>query len=384
MKKYSAPARLALLLAAAAAASGCGRSEPQQNAPVPPTEVGVYTVIAQPLTMTTDLPGRTVAFRVAEVRPQVSGILQQRLFTEGSNVSQGQQLYQIDAASYEARLAKARANLLAAERLAKRYETLRATNAISQQQYDDAIAAWRQAEADAEIARIDLVYTKVLAPISGRISRSAVTEGALVTNGQAQALATVQQIDPIYVDVTQSMTEILRLRKALEGGQLERVGNNAAKVVLTLEDSSEYPLDGTLEFSEISVDQGTGSVVLRATFPNPEGRLLPGMFVHARLQTGVQQHAMLVPQQAVTRDTRGQPMTWVVDEDGTVSRRQIETLRTVGNAWLVGGGLQPGEQIVTEGMQRLRDGVKVQVAEATNVDMVTDLTAARAADGQDS
>lgn len=384
MNQYVMPVRLSALVVAVMLAAGCNRPDSQEHTPPTPAEVGVYTVVTQSLTMTTDLPGRTVAFRVAEVRPQVSGILQQRLFTEGSNVAKDQQLYQIDAASYEARLAKARANLLAAERLAKRYESLRATNAISQQQYDDAVAAWRQAEADAEIARIDLVYTKVLSPISGRISRSAVTEGALVTNGQAQALATVQQIDPIYVDVTQSMTEILRLRKALEGGQLERVGDNAAKVVLTLEDNSEYALDGTLEFSEISVDQGTGSVVLRATFPNPEGKLLPGMFVHARLQTGVQQQAMLVPQQAVTRNTRGQPTAWVVSEDGTVSLRQIETLRTVGNAWLVGSGLEPGEQVVTEGVQRLRDGVKVQVAEAKNIDMVTDLTAARATAGRES
>lgn len=382
--KFSGTFRTSVtLVAAAVLAGGCSQPQQQQSATAP-VEVGVYTVTAQPLTMTTDLPGRTVAYRVAEVRPQVSGILQRRLFAEGSNVKHGEQLYQIDAASYEAQLKKARANLLAAERLAKRYETLRATNAISQQQYDDAIAAWRQAEADAEIARIDLVYTRVLAPISGRISRSAVSEGALVTNGQVQALATVQQLDPIYVDVTQSMTEILRLRKALEGGQLERVGENAAKAVLTLEDGSAYPLDGTLEFSEISVDQGTGSVVLRATFPNPEGKLLPGMFVHARLQTGVQQNAMLVPQQAVVRNTRGQPMTWVVAADGTVAQRPIETLRTVGNAWLVGSGLQPGEQVVTEGLQRLRSGARVQVAQAGNVELVTDLTAAPVADGRDS
>jgi len=375
---------VSMMALSALVASGCNESQSQPLTAPPPVEVGVYMVTPQTLTMTTDLPGRTVAYRIAEVRPQVSGILQQRLFVEGSNVGQDQQLYQIDAASYQARLDKARANLLAAERLAKRYEALRATNAISRQQYDDAIAAWRQAEADAEIARIDLVYTRVLSPIPGRISRSAVSEGALVTNGQAQALATVQQIDPIYVDVTQSMTEILRLRKALEGGRLQRVGDNAAKAVLTLEDGSEYALSGTLEFSEISVDQGTGSVVLRATFPNPDGKLLPGMFVHARLQTGVQENALLVPQQAVSRNTRGQPTAWVVSEDGTVALREIETLRTVGNAWLVGGGLQPGEQVVTEGVQRLRSGAKVQVAQAKNVDLVTDLNGGSAVAGRDS
>ncbi|MBW7902659.1 MAG: efflux RND transporter periplasmic adaptor subunit [Rhodocyclaceae bacterium] len=364
------PSRRLAPLVLAAALAACGEA-PQSAPPAGPVRVGVHAVDAQELVLTTELPGRTSAYRVAEVRPQVSGILQQRLFVEGSTVKAGQQLYQIDPATYGARLQKAAANLLAAESLARRYEGLRATHAVSQQQYDDALAAWRQAQADVDVARIDMVYTKVLAPITGRIGRSLVTEGALVTSGQAQALATVHQIDPIHVDLSQSTGEILRLQRALAEGELARAEAGGAKVALKLEDGSLYPLAGTLKFSEISVDQGTGSVVLRAVFPNPDGRLLPGMFVHAVLQTGVRRNAILVPQQAVARDVRGQATVWVVDADGVASPREIETLRTVGNTWLVGKGLQAGERVVTEGVQRLRPGLQVEAEPAGNVGVVT-------------
>lgn len=355
----------ALLLA------GCVESDKTQTA-APPPEVGVYQVEAQALTLTTKLPGRTASYRVAEVRPQVNGIVQKRLFTEGTEVEQGQQLYQIDARTYEARLARAKANLVTAENLAKRYERLVKTNAVSRQQYDDAMAAWKQAQAEVQVASIDVQYTKVLSPISGRIGRSRVTEGALVTNGQAQEMATVQQLDPIYVDVTQPITKLLELQRALETGRLQRAGEDQAQVSLTLDDGSAYPLTGTLKFSEVSVDPTTGSVTLRAEFPNPDRKLLPGMFVQALLQEGVQQNAILVPQQAVSRDVRGVPSVWVVKQDNSVERREVETLRTVGNAWLIGKGLADGERVITEGTQHARSGVTVKPVEASNVHLVTE------------
>lgn len=364
-------ARQILPLTALLLLAGCSEGEPVASAP-PAPEVGVYTLQAKPLTLTTDLPGRTSAYRIAEVRPQVAGIVQQRLFTEGSEVKKGQQLYQIDPRTYEAVLSRAEANLVTAQNLAKRYERLLKTNAVSRQQYDDALAAWKQAQAVAQVARIDVQYTKVLAPISGRIGRSAVTEGALVTNSQAQELSTVTQLDPIYVDVNQPVTKLLELRRALESGRLQRSGEDQAQVSLTLDDGSAYPLPGTLKFSEVSVAPTTGSVTLRAEFPNPDRKLLPGMFVHALLQEGTQQDAILVPQQAVSRDTRGVPSVWVVKPDNSVERREVETLRTVGNAWLIGKGVADGERVITEGTQRARNGITVKPVEATNVELVAE------------
>lgn len=374
--KHKRPLRVMRVFPLAALVLLAGCSEQKQAASAPPApEVGVYTVQAQPLTLTTDLPGRTSAYRVAEVRPQVSGILQQRLFTEGSEVKKGQQLYQIDPRTYEARLARAEANLTTAENLASRYERLLNTNAVSRQQYDDAQAAWKQAQAEVQVARIDVQYTKVLAPISGRIGRSAVTEGALVTNGQAQALATVTQLDPIYVDVNQPITKLLGLQRALDSGRLQSAGDNQAQVSLTLDDGSAYPLSGTLKFSEVSVDPTTGSVTLRAEFPNPDRKLLPGMFVHALLKEGTQQDAILVPQQAVTRDARGASSVWVVKADDSVELREVETLRTVGNAWLIGKGINNGERVITEGVQRVRDGITVKPVAAKNVAVVAEFGA---------
>lgn len=373
----SQPLSLRLMpLAFVAVLGACGQPQPSAP-PAGPVQVGVHTVEARSIALTTELPGRTSAYRVAEVRPQVSGILQKRLFEEGATVREGQALYQIDSATYAAHLKKVEANLSAAQSLAERYKGLRATNAISQQQHDDAVAAWKQAQADVDMARIDLVYTKVLAPITGRIGRSLVTEGALVTDGQPQALATVQQIDPIHVDLTQSTTDILRLQRDLAEGAQALTREQGAQVQLKLEDGSLYPHTGMLKFVEVSVDQGTGSVVLRATFPNPDGTLLPGMFVRAQLQTGLRPDALLVPQQAVSRDAGGQAMVWVVGADGVAQPRKVQTLRTVGNTWLVGAGLQAGERVVTEGLQRLRPGMPVQAEEARNVKIVTQFGAAR-------
>ena len=360
---------------AAALLVGCGQADQQPPGQRLP-EVGVYTVEAHPLTLTTDLPGRTSAYRVAEVRPQVSGILQERLFKEGSDVEKGQQLYQIDPRTYEARLARAEANLKTTENLAKRYERLVNTNAVSQQQYDDARAAWIQAQAEVEVARIDVQYTKVLSPIAGRIGRSYVTEGALVTNGQPEELATVTQLDPIYVDISQPITQLLRLQRALESGLLQSSGENQARVTLQLDDGTLYPLPGVLQFSEVSVDPSTGAVTLRAEFPNPDRKLLPGMFVRAQLQEGVQEHAILAPQQAVFRDSRGVAQVWVVGANNSAERREVETLRTVGNSWLIGSGLESGDQVVTEGLQLLIEGMQINPVPAQNVDLSIDLSPA--------
>lgn len=342
-----------------------------QEASAPPPQqtpqVGIVTLQAEPYTLTTELPGRTSAFRIAEVRPQVDGIIQKRLFQEGTEVKAGQQLYQIDPSVYQASLKSAEATLASARSLADRYKALVSDQAVSRQSYDEARAAQLTAEAALEKARIDLRYTKVLAPISGRIGRSAVTEGALVNNGQTTAMATIQQLDPIYVDVTQSTKELLRLRRDLESGQLQKAGDSAAKVRLTLEDGSTYEHEGTLEFSEVSVDEGTGSVTLRAMFPNPEHTLLPGMFVHAQLSSGVNQQAILAPQQGVTRDLKGQAVAMVVNAENKVEMRPLEADRAVGDRWLVTKGLNPGDRLITEGLQFVQPGIEVKPAPATNV-----------------
>ncbi|MEZ2738293.1 efflux RND transporter periplasmic adaptor subunit [Comamonas jiangduensis] len=364
-------ARTALAVAAVAMLMACGDQSGPQAGAQGPAAVGVYTVQTQAVALTTELPGRTVASRVAQVRPQTSGIVQKRWFEEGSMVKQGQALYQIDPATMNAQLAKAQAQLLSAENLARRYEVLRAKNAISQQQYDDAMSAWRNAQADVELARIDTVYAKVLSPIAGRIGRSLVTEGALVTQGQSQEMATVQQLDPIHIDMQQSMADILRLQS--ENAQSGAKGN--AKVRLVLEDGSVYPLQGMLQFSEMQVDESTGSVTLRATFANPDGLLRPGMFVRAQVQTAARDAALLVPQQAVWRNTQGQAMVWAVGDDKIAKARPVNAVRTVGNTWLVEGGLQAGEQVITEGLQKLRGEMPVNPVPAQNVDIVTDLYA---------
>ncbi|AHL77175.1 antibiotic transporter [Stutzerimonas stutzeri] len=366
------PANAALVpfLVVAVLLGGCRDDQAEGAAAAAPEEkpqVGIVTLKAEPFALTTELPGRTTAYRVAEVRPQVNGIIQKRLFTEGSEVKKGQQLYRIDSSVYEATLKSAEAQLASAKSLADRYGLLVKEQAVSQQAYDEARAASLQAQAELERAKIDVRYTKVLAPISGRIGRSAVTEGALVSNGQTQELATIQQFDPIYVDVTQPVQDLIALRGDLESGRLQQAGDNAAKARLILPGGSEYGHEGTLEVSEVAVDEGTGSVTLRAVFPNPDKNLLPGMFVHARLLAGVRQEALLVPQQGVTRNARGEPTAMVVGPDNKVELRQIKTERAVGNRWLVSDGLQPGDRVITEGLQFIRPGAEVDPRPAGNV-----------------
>ncbi|MAD00099.1 MULTISPECIES: efflux RND transporter periplasmic adaptor subunit [Pseudomonas] len=365
------PARLALLplLVSTLLLGACQESEQQaeqQQQQQTPT-VGVVTLRAEHFLLTNDLPGRTTAYRIAEVRPQVNGILEKRLFEEGAEVEEGQQLYQIDDDVYQAALKSAEASSISTRSLAERYGILVKENAVSQQEYDEARAAGLQAQAALDEARINVRYTKVLAPISGRIGRSAVSEGALVTSGQSQQLATIQQLDPIYVDITQSSREMLNLRRDLEAGRLQKAGDNAAAVTLTLEDGSTYSEQGKLEFSEVSVDEGTGSVTLRAVFPNPDRLLLPGMFVHAELVAGSKSDAILAPQQGITRTPRGNATALVVNDEDKVESRDVVTERTVGNRWLIRSGLNEGDRLITEGLQYVRAGVSVNVEPAGNV-----------------
>ena len=367
MLRKPAHAALIPLFATLALLGACSEQETAQ-APQAIPQVGVVTVDAEHFVMTTELPGRTKAFRMAEVRPQVNGIIQKRLFEEGSEVKAGQQLYQIDAAVYEAALQSAEATRLSAGTLAERYAVLVKDRAVSQQAYDEARAAKLQADAALERARIDLRYTKVSAPIAGLIGRSAVTEGALVSNGQAQSLATIQQLDPIYVDITQPTRDLLAMRRDLASGRLEKVGDNAARAVLKLEDGSKYEHEGRLEFSEVSVDESTGSVTLRAVFPNPDRILLPGMFVHAQLVAGARSNAILVPQQGVSRTPRGEAVAMLVTAENKVEQRIIQTDRTVGNRWLVSDGLKVGDQLITEGLHMVQPGMQVEPVPAANVD----------------
>jgi len=368
------PAHAALipLLAITVLLGACQKQEEnQQQGPGSeeqgPPKVGVVTLKAEHFVLTTELPGRTAAYRIAEVRPQVNGIIEKRLFEEGAEVKAGQQLYQIDDDVYQATLKSAQASALASRSLADRYGILVKERAVSQQEFDEARASSLQAQAALDQAQINVRYTKVLAPIAGRIGRSAFTEGALVSNGQAQELATIQQLDPIYVDVTQPARDMLNLRRDLEAGRLESGGENAAKVTLTLEDGSVYPLDGKLEFSEVSVDSSTGSVTLRAVFPNPDEMLLPGMFVHAKLVEGAKSNAILAPQQGITRTPRGTATALVVNAENKVEKREVETERTVGNRWLINSGLNDGDRLITEGLQFVKPGAEVSVAPATNV-----------------
>lgn len=381
---HSKPAFAVLVSAIAMAMlslTGCQESSAPQTQQTP--QVGVVTLEAKPFALTSEVPGRTSAYRIAEVRPQVNGIIQKRLFTEGSEVKAGQQLYQIDPATYEATFKSAQATQLSAKSLADRYKLLVADKAVSQQAYDEARAAGLQADAALEQARIDLRYTKVMAPISGRIGRSAVTEGALVSNGQANAMATIQQLDPIYVDVTQSSKELLRLRRDMAEGRLQKASDSAAKVALKLEDGSRYAHEGTLEFSEVAVDESTGSVTLRAVFPNPDHLLLPGMFVHAELLSGVKQNAILAPQQGVTRNQRGEPTAMVVGADNKVELRVLKADRTAGSAWLVEEGLNAGDRLITEGLQFVQPGAEVKAVPAGNVKTEQPAQDAEQASGQD-
>ncbi len=364
-----------IMLAGYLVLAGCGKqsSAVTKMASTPP-EVGVVLIQPQRVALTTELPGRTSAYLIAEVRPQVSGIIQKRLFTEGADVKAGDVLYQIDPATYQAAynsakaaLARADANLIPARLKSERYQELVKINAVSQQDYDDATAALKQAEADVaagkaavETARINLAYTRVTAPISGRIGRSSVTDGALVTASQSAPLATIQQLSTMYVDVAQSSSELLRLKQDLASGLLKGNGAAQTKVKLLLEDGSAYPSSGTLKFSEVTVDQSTGSITLRAVFPNPKQTLLPGMFVRAVIEEGVNEHAILVPQRGVTRNPAGDAMVMVVGSGEKVEPRVIKVVRTVGDNWLVSDGLKAGDRVILEGLQKARPGTPVK------------------------
>lgn len=347
---------------AALVLAGCGRETGGAPPEMATPQVTVQTAEATTVTVINELPGRTAAYRIAEVRPQVNGIVEKRLFQEGSEVEAGEQLYQIDDAVYQAAYKKAMANLRTAELQAKRYAELAKVNAVSRQAHDDAQAAHLQAQADVEMARINLTYTKVLAPISGRIGRSAVSEGALVTSGQANAMATVQQLDPIYVDMTQSAVEMMGLRKAMEAGRILRNEEGSARVKLRLEDGSIYEHEGTLQFSEVEVSPGTGSVTIRAQFPNPARTLLPGMFVQARVDSGQRGGVYLVPNQAVMLGNE-RSTVYVVDAQNRIEARRVLNERMIDNQWMITDGLQEGDRIVVEGRQKVRPGAEVQIAE---------------------
>jgi membrane fusion protein (multidrug efflux system) len=353
--------------------AGCDRHTEAQQAVQPP-EVAVVVVEPQRIELTTELPGRTSAFRVAEIRPQVSGIVQKRMFQEGSDVKAGQLLYQIDPAPFQvalesarASLAKAQANVPTLRLKAERYRELLAENAVSRQDYDDAAASVEQSRAEVEYwkaaveaARINLGYTRVTAPISGRIGKSSITDGALVTAYQPAPLAVIQQLDPIYVDVTQSSAELLRLRRGIESGRLSSDGETSRKVRLLLEDGSAYPQEGTLQFRDVTVEPTTGSFTVRIVVPNPRHLLLPGMFLRAVVQEGVMEQAILAPQQGVIRTPKGEPVAWVVDESGKVQQRPLALTRTLGASWLVASGLAAGDRVIVEGMLNVRPGATVK------------------------
>jgi membrane fusion protein (multidrug efflux system) len=351
---------------------GCGNSNP--GGQPPPPEVAYATVEQKPVVMTTELPGRTSAYLVAEVRPQVGGIIQKRLFTEGAEVKAGQALFQIDPALYQAAfenakaaLARSEAQLSSIQLKEKRLKELWAERAVSQQDYDDASATLKQVQADiqygkatVETARINLKYTTIAAPISGRIGKSSVTEGALVTAGQPVALATIQQLNPMYVDVTQSTTDILRLRRLFQEGRLNENGSHQRRVRLLLDDGTEYAEKGNLQFRDVSVDPTTGSVMLRIVFPNPKNILLPGMYVRTVVQEGINRQAILIPQQAVSRDPKGNPLTLVVNAAGQAEQRQLTIERAVGNDWLISSGLNAGDRVIVEGALKVKPGIPVK------------------------
>jgi membrane fusion protein (multidrug efflux system) len=381
---------------------GCEKP-PAVPPPVVTPEAAVLTVSPTPVTLTRELPGRTAPHLIAEVRPQVNGIIKERLFVEGSDVQAGQVLYQIDPAPYEAAvasaeavlarartgtaqaeaaLARAEANLTPSRLKVERYKELVPVKAVSSQDLDDATANLRQGEADVrsaqaailgaegdigvaeaalKTARINLAYTKITAPIAGRIGKSFITTGALVTSGQSSPLATIQQLDPIYIDFTQSSVERLKLIQELDRGQIKQGNSDEAKIRLLLEDGSSYPEEGILKFSDVTVDPSTGSVTLRALFPNPHNLLLPGMFIRGIVQEGIQEQGILIPQQGVTRNPAGEAMVMLVGAEDKVEPRVIKVDRTIGSDWLVNEGLQAGDRVIMEGFQRARPGTQVKV-----------------------
>ena len=368
----------AMMLAPLAACGGGNESQQQQQQgaggpAAGPPQVSVITVQPQAVTLTSTLPGRTTAFETSEVRPQVNGLVTARLFTEGDYVREGQPLYRVDPQPYQAQvasaraaLARARAAIASSAALQRRYGELVKINAIARQDYENAVTSAEQARADVAAqqaalrsAQIDLARTTIRAPISGRIGRSVTTTGALVSAAQTNPLTTIQRLDPIYVDVSQSSADLLKLRQQIAAGDLAR-GGTAARVRLRLEDGSVYPIEGKLQFADVSVDPNTGTQTIRALFPNPKGLLLPGMYVRAELVEGTKSNAILVPQRAVTRDERGNPSVLVVGADGKLQPRPLTAPRTIGDNWLVTAGLNPGDKVVMEGAMMLRPGMPVK------------------------
>ncbi|PST18130.1 efflux transporter periplasmic adaptor subunit [Rhizobium sp. JAB6] len=382
-------------LIAAMLLAGCNQqNSAQNNAPVVKTEVSAMSLHPQSVAITAELPGRTSAYLVAEVRPQVGGIIRSRNFKEGSEVKEGDVLYEIDPSSYQASydsaaaaLQKAQGALPSAQSKVDRYKSLTQQDAVSKQNLDDAVSALAQANADVasakaalETARINLDYTKMRAPIGGRVDASTVTVGALVTADQTTALTTIRQLDPINVDVTQSSTNLLEFRRAVAEGRLKTSGNNVS-VHLTLEDGSQYKETGTLQFAESSVAETVGTITVRAVFPNPDRILLPGMYVRATIQEGIAENSFLVPQRAVTRNTKGEPIAMFVTTEGKVQQRVLKVERSIGNSWLVNQGVADGDRVIVEGVQRVRDGQEVTVSPVT-IDDATGEVKQAAADGK--
>jgi len=356
-----------------ACVDGCGPRKPAPP-PVPPPEVSIISVKTEKVVLATEMPGRTVACLVAEVRPQVGGIVQKRLFVEGAEIKEGDLLYKIDPSTYQAlydrakaELAKAEARIIPANSKYERHKVLIESKAISQQEFDNSKSEFLTAEADiqsckaaVETARINLEDTNVVAPISGRIGKSHVTVGALVTANHLMPLSIIQQIDPIFVDVTQSSADFLRLKRSILEGLVKSNGEKEAKVKLSFEDGSPYSQTGRLQFRDVSVDQSTGSYILRIVFPNPDSSLLPGMYVRAMVEEGIIEDALLVPHQAVTRNMRGEPAVMTVDAAGKVVTRTLVIDRSIGGNWLVKAGLKAGERVIIEGVQRIRPGIQVK------------------------
>jgi membrane fusion protein (multidrug efflux system) len=367
---------VAILGLSALGMSGCGRGDKDATANKPPPEVAVVTIQAEVVALTAELPGRTSPFAISDVRPQITGIIQARLFQEGATVKAGQPLYQIDPAAYQAsfdqakaQLAYAQANIRTTRLKAERYAELLKINGVDKQDSDDAAAAYGQAvalvaedAASLESARINLAYTRITSPITGRIGTSSFTQGALVTTGQSSALTTVQTLDPIYVDIVQSTSDLLKLRRALAKGALSDTGPASTAVKLTLDDGTPYAPEGQLKLTDVTVDQTTGSVTLRAVFPNPDAILLPGMYVRAIVPQGSDPAAVLAPQRGVTRDPSGKAIAMIVDAEGKAQSRDIETGRMVGNRWLVTKGLNAGDRVIVDGLQNVKPGEPVRVA----------------------
>ncbi len=361
---------------AALALSACGEKKGPPPPPMP--EVGVMTVQPQPVEMITDLPGRTSAYLVAQVRARVDGIVLRREFVEGATVKAGQRLYKIDPAPFQAALdsakatlARAQANLVSQVAQAERFKILVAQNAVSKQDYDNAVASQGQAAADVasgkaavQTAQINLGYTDVVAPISGTIGISQVTPGAYVQASAATLMSTIQELDPIYVDVVESTTDLLKLRRAIAAGQVEAADSHSARVSLTLEDGSTFAQTGRLEFADVTVDQTTGTVTLRALFPNPQHVLLPGMFVHAKLGQGINAKAMLVPEVGITHTPKGDPVALVVNAEGKVEPRPLKTSGTRGSDWIVDSGLQAGDKVIVQGTMKVQPGMTVKAVPA--------------------